>query len=414
MLASSPSPSWHQLPASARFFVSAVCAAGAAVIGASLPVVLGPHRLLVVALALAAVPASMMKASFPQGVSTLTICLLLDYLTLLTIGPQAAVLVAAVGAWGQCTFRTRRRSPTHQMLFSISCLACATLAGGLVFSALGGRPGAWEPSTMIVPFAATATVFFIVNSWLVAIAIGLASCQSSIRIWNDKFLWGWPSYLLGAAVAGAACSSIIHGGVWLAAFLAIPLVLTVRNLHAYFERFHESLTDSLTGLPNQRFVLQHSRRELARAKRRGGSVAITLVDLDGFKVINDTHGHRAGDVALCHVARCLERSVRPYDVCARYGGDEFLIVLSDCTLEEAERRGEELRMMVSTERARLAGGVYASIALSVGTAVCPDDGESLEQLLEAADSRMYRNKPRSRGRVSPAQEALTLDPAVSS
>src|SRR5206468_1020948 len=101
----------------------------------------------------------------------------------------------------------------------------------------------------------------------------------------------------------------------------------------------------------------------------GSNVAIAIVDLDDFKTINDTHGHRAGDVALCHIARCLELSVRAYDVCARYGGDEFLIVLSDCSLAEAERRGEELQTAVKASVVRLAGGVNASLALSVGTAV---------------------------------------------
>src|SRR5690349_3649793 len=114
--------SWRQLPGSARLFIQAGCGVGGGIILYSLPAATGPHGAEVIALVLAAVPSSMVKATFPDGLSTLTLCLVLDYVTLLMLGPQAAVLVAAVGAWGQCTLRSRLKNPLHQTLFSISAL----------------------------------------------------------------------------------------------------------------------------------------------------------------------------------------------------------------------------------------------------------------------------------------------------
>jgi diguanylate cyclase (GGDEF)-like protein len=172
----------------------------------------------------------------------------------------------------------------------------------------------------------------------------------------------------------------------------VALVLTFHNLRAYFARVSESVTDPLTGLPNQRFALPHAAREVALAARDGASLAIVVADLDGFKAINDTYGHRAGDLVLREVAHCLQSAIGPDDVCARYGGDEFLIVMSHCYAWEAERRGQQLKAAVAALRFNGKIGTDAAVALSVGIAVLPDDGESLEELLEAADARMYRNK----------------------
>ena len=93
-----------------------------------------------------------------------------------------------------------------------------------------------------------------------------------------------------------------------------------------FEQTREaSLSDALTGLPNTRYMVSHLARELARAERHGSQVAILVLDLDDFKEINDTHGHQIGDRALREVAHVLRETIRPYDVCVRYAGDEFII-----------------------------------------------------------------------------------------
>ena len=98
------------------------------------------------------------------------------------------------------------------------------------------------------------------------------------------------------------------------------------------------VSDPLTGLPNTRFMFMHLTRELARAERLKSEVSLLVMDLDSFKDINDTYGHHVGDRALREVAAVLRAAIRPYDICVRYAGDEFIAVLSGCGRAEAERR----------------------------------------------------------------------------
>jgi diguanylate cyclase (GGDEF)-like protein/putative nucleotidyltransferase with HDIG domain len=160
-----------------------------------------------------------------------------------------------------------------------------------------------------------------------------------------------------------------------------------------FEQTQEdSLTDPLTGLPNTRFMFMHLTRELARAERLKSEVSLLVMDLDSFKDINDTYGHHVGDRALREVAGVLRTAIRPYDICVRYAGDEFIVVLSGCGGEEAERKRLELQRAVDNLQFEARPGKQLSLAISVGAAVFPHDGDSYEMLLATADSRMYRDK----------------------
>ena len=123
-----------------------------------------------------------------------------------------------------------------------------------------------------------------------------------------------------------------------------------------FEQTQEdSLTDPLTGLPNTRFMFMHLTRELARAERLKAEVSLLVMDLDNFKDINDTFGHHVGDRALREVAGVLRTGIRPYDICVRYAGDEFIVVLSGCSGEEAERKRLELQRAVDEPRSSRRG-----------------------------------------------------------
>jgi diguanylate cyclase (GGDEF)-like protein/putative nucleotidyltransferase with HDIG domain len=164
-----------------------------------------------------------------------------------------------------------------------------------------------------------------------------------------------------------------------------------------FERTQEdSLTDPLTGLPNTRFMFLHITRELARADRLRAEVAVVVMDLDDFKDINDTFGHHIGDRALREVAAVLRTAIRPYDICVRYAGDEFIVVISGCSREEAESKRRELQQAVDSIRLEVQPNVRIPMMMSAGAAVFPHDGDSYEALLAAADSRMYRNKSERR------------------
>ena len=111
-----------------------------------------------------------------------------------------------------------------------------------------------------------------------------------------------------------------------------------------FEQTQEdSLTDPLTGLPNRRSMFVHLSRELRAPSASKSEVALIVMDIDGFKTINDTYGHHVGDNALREVAAALQGALRPYDLCVRYAGDEFIIVLADCSREAAEAKRRELQ-----------------------------------------------------------------------
>jgi diguanylate cyclase (GGDEF)-like protein len=169
----------------------------------------------------------------------------------------------------------------------------------------------------------------------------------------------------------------------------------VINNSMLFEQTQEdSLTDPLTGLPNTRFLFMHLTRELARAERLKQEVALLVMDLDNFKSINDSHGHHVGDRALCEVARVLRTAIRPYDICVRYAGDEFIVVLSGCNTEEAESKRAELQQGIDDVFFEARPGKRLDLGISVGAAVFPQDGESYEALLATADNRMYQDKSR--------------------
>jgi diguanylate cyclase (GGDEF)-like protein/putative nucleotidyltransferase with HDIG domain len=178
----------------------------------------------------------------------------------------------------------------------------------------------------------------------------------------------------------------------------------VINNSMLFEQTQEdSLTDPLTGLPNTRFLFMHLTRELSRAERLKGELSLMVMDLDHFKEINDSHGHHVGDRALCEVARVLRAGIRPYDICVRYAGDEFIVVLSGCSADEAEQKRLELQQGVDAVYFEARPGKRLQLGISVGTAVFPRDGESYEALLATADNRMYQDKAsrkRRTGRVA--------------
>jgi diguanylate cyclase (GGDEF)-like protein len=160
-----------------------------------------------------------------------------------------------------------------------------------------------------------------------------------------------------------------------------------------FEQTQEaSLTDPLTGLPNTRFMFMHLSRELARAERLKSEVSLLVMDLNDFKEINDTFGHHNGDRALREVAQVLRAVIRPYDICVRYAGDEFIVVLAGCGREEAESKKLELQQAIDRVQFEPRPGHRLSLSISAGAAVFPHDGDSYETLLANADGRMYRDK----------------------
>ena len=164
-----------------------------------------------------------------------------------------------------------------------------------------------------------------------------------------------------------------------------------------YERTHEAaLTDRLTSLANSWGLVAGADHALARAAHEQEPLAVLMLDIDRFKDVNDTHGHEAGDRALKVVARVLSQAVRPNDVCARYGGDEFVVLLANCDVHQADRRAAELKRQVAALRFEASPGEAMPLRISVGAAVYPADGRAFDALLAVADRRMYHDKTMAR------------------
>jgi diguanylate cyclase (GGDEF)-like protein/putative nucleotidyltransferase with HDIG domain len=162
-----------------------------------------------------------------------------------------------------------------------------------------------------------------------------------------------------------------------------------------------SLTDPLTGLLNRRGMRDHVEASLAHALAQGRSAALLLMDLDGFKSLNDTYGHQTGDLAIQHVAAALRSRLRSYDMCARFAGDEFVIVFWDCLPSEIEVRRIDIGVAVSATPFEVRPGEFICLRASVGASVAPADGSTLETLIAVADQRMYGEKAaRKAGRLA--------------
>jgi diguanylate cyclase (GGDEF)-like protein/putative nucleotidyltransferase with HDIG domain len=183
----------------------------------------------------------------------------------------------------------------------------------------------------------------------------------------------------------------------------------IHNSIVFEQTQEDSLTDPLTGLPNRRSMFVHLSRELSRAERLKSEVAVIVMDVDGFKSINDTYGHHVGDHALREVAGALQGALRTYDLCVRYAGDEFIVVLADCSRELAEVKRRELQARVSEIEIEVRAGKRVRLAVSAGAAVFPQDGATYETLLADADHRMYRDKAARRGHIGPSRTAAPVE-----
>ena len=173
----------------------------------------------------------------------------------------------------------------------------------------------------------------------------------------------------------------------------------IHNSIVFEQTQEDSLTDPLTSLPNRRSMFVHLSRELSRAERLKSEVALIVMDIDEFKAINDNYGHHVGDYALREVAATLQIGLRSYDLCVRYAGDEFIIVLADCSREAADAKRRELQQRVNGIEIEARAGKKILLAVSAGASVYPHDGTTYEALLADADHRMYRDKAARRGQV---------------
>jgi len=195
----------------------------------------------------------------------------------------------------------------------------------------------------------------------------------------------------------------------LAGTVADYVGLAMANIKLRDALRQESIHDPVTGLYNRRFMKEAMDRELRRATRNRRPLGILMIDIDHFKKLNDSFGHEAGDVVLNALGNFLKLQIRGNDVPCRYGGEEFLIILSRIPLDECRQRAEKLREDVKRLEIQHNGKPLPAITVSIGVAAYPDHGRSIDELLRVADTALYRAKDLGRDCVVIGQ-ALSESP----
>jgi diguanylate cyclase (GGDEF)-like protein len=195
----------------------------------------------------------------------------------------------------------------------------------------------------------------------------------------------------------------------LQAYMAVQAVTMLAAAAVVWERRQDeehsrrqAVNDELTGLANYRSLMSNLEAEVRRAHRMGGAFTTLLLDMDGLKLINDRHGHLVGNRALCRVAECLRASCRVTDTVARFGGDEFALVLPETSETGARQLAGRIADLLAASDER------PQLSVSIGIAVYPRDGATAETLLSAADRELYRTKA-----VTRARAVSTIQPEAS-
>jgi diguanylate cyclase (GGDEF)-like protein len=279
---------------------------------------------------------------------------------------------------------------TFNILNFTLAVMCAWMIGQLLQDVFAGRGWSWAAGAV----GAVAT-YVLLNNGGFAMILHLARGHSPREILNT------PTLLADAALAclGVALAVFWRVDAYLVPFAIAPIFLLHASLHLP-QLQEEARVDAKTELFNARHFTDALTEELTRARRFNRPLSVIVADLDLLRNVNNTYGHLAGDAVLAGVAEIIRSHIRPYDVAARFGGEEFAIVLPETSLREADEIAERIREAVANtpiwaESARH----YVDATLSLGVACFPAHGREPDDLLHNADVASYRAKVLGRNRV---------------
>ncbi len=302
------------------------------------------------------------------------------------------------------------RIPPVKRVFNAASVGLAGYAASVTHGWLADGRGPYGPEALLgslrglIAVLAAAAVYSAVSAYLVAGVLRRVSPGMPRRF----AFAGWP---LQATEAAELCLGVLVAlacALWpLLAVLAVPPMLLLQRTLLHAELLQAARTDAKTGLSNPRHWREVAEREVARALRGGRPLAVLLADLDGFKTVNDSHGHLVGDRVLTAVAEELKAGIRPLDLVGRFGGEEFVVLLPDAAPETAVATAHRLRARVEQLAPPLGrGGAPLKITISIGVATLGDMAEDLTGLLEAADGACLAAKRAGRNRVCIAPAPL--------
>lgn len=314
--------------------------------------------------------------------------------------PQAFALLAVASALLTASYLYRHRLSYRfksRMLLSVLFLAGA---GGLVSFGQAAPTGNYFTMAFVVAailYARSLVVAMIGGTVALIALVGYAAVTGlHVVVVNISEVSRQPAAWLNLTLSMALTTGAIAAA--LGAFMrsVYGLLGDVHRQQLEIEQQRDQIRhlathDNLTGLPMLRLANDRSRVAIARAQRAGRKVGFMFIDLDGFKAINDLHGHDAGDAVLKEVAQRLKTAVRASDTAARIGGDEFLVILGD--LSEAEQAADVAAKILHTLAAPITHGRHQiGIGASIGISLFPDHAGELDALKKAADTAMYRVK----------------------
>lgn len=214
--------------------------------------------------------------------------------------------------------------------------------------------------------------------------------------------------LEGVREGGMRARSFTKANLRLLNALALPVAYALANSLRIAEAERLSQTDDLTKLHNARYLRQYLLSEVRRARRYSSSVAALFFDLDDFKRVNDVHGHLVGSHVLMEMATIILSSVRDTDVVARYGGDEFVVILPESDIEQAELVAERMRSKIERNAFTGGRGLRLRLTASFGVATFPASAQSPQQLVANADAAMYEAKAAGKNCVRFAAKPVTV------
>src|SRR3989454_12531583 len=381
------------LPRAARLYLGAVLvtASLAAVVG----IIVAPARLALAPVALVllgcAAVAQQFKVRSPKHQSSYTTTIFF-FAAALLLHPGYVVAIIVV-AHAVELLRVRYR--WYIQAFNVANFLLCSLAAGALFSA--GLQGHAAGDARAPLFALLAGVVFVgLNHVLTALVImwarGVPISRAGTLDWDN----------LGTDLAlmsvGALGSLLWLTNPWFVPLCLGPLFLIYRSLLVPTLK-EEARTDPKTELANMKHWNQLAQPEVERARRFGRPLSVVLADFDLLRDVNNRHGHLVGDQMIRRVADAIRAALRDYDVPARFGGDEFAILMPETTLAEAVTVAERIRREVESIVLKLADGSSPAASVSVGVALFPSHGRTASELLAAADRAVYQAKALGRNRV---------------
>jgi diguanylate cyclase (GGDEF)-like protein len=300
----------------------------------------------------------------------------------------------------------RERYHPFIQLFNISNYAVDALATWLVFDVLRAKFGDSGLALLAAGVAGSVT-FVLLNHWLLAVMLRLARGHSLRR--TRLFELGTLTTDFVLSLFGVAVAQVWVSDLWAVPLIVAPLLLLRRAL--MIPRLEaEARRDPKTRLFNARHLEVTLAEELERAARLERPLSLIVADLDLLRDINNTYGHLGGDAVLCGVADVFHEQLRTYDVAARFGGEEFAILLPETEQEQAVLVAERVRAAVEARRFAGPDGVEIAATLSLGVASFPRHGTTADELVHNADVALYRSKAHGRNRVSVAGGGVAAVP----